>query len=123
MPVTSGLSLGDAMLGQFELVCCDSVSVFLRDEIVSSAEQEYLTQLYQQFPESPEFQSVTVTVVSLPDTVSGKHFADQFLGEADVIVHGSRGPSRCENMMRKKARIMTHWAQKIGAEIVVADNE
>jgi hypothetical protein len=47
--VAGSLSLGDAMLGQFELVCCDSIAVFLRDEVVASAERQYLVELYQQF--------------------------------------------------------------------------
>jgi hypothetical protein len=123
LPVVSGLSLGDVMLGQFELVCCDSISVFLRTEVVSSAEQWYLAQLYQQFRGSPEFESVAVTIASVPQTALGEQFVDQLLGGADIIprlvtrgLHSYRG-----TMMRKKARIMAHWAKKIGAEIVVGD--
>jgi len=125
LPVVSGLSLGDVMLGQFELVCCDSISVFLRTEVVSSAEQWYLAQLYQQFRRSPEFERVTVTIASVPQTALGEQFVDQFLGGADIVprlvsagLHSYR-----ESMMRKKARIMAHWAQKIRAEVVVADGD
>ena len=123
LPVVSGLSLADVMLGQFELVCCDSVSVFLRTEVVSSAEQWYLAQLYQQFQRSPEFACVKVTVVSVPQTALGEQFVDQFLGGTDVmprvVVASLR--SHEETMMRKKARIMAHWAEKIGAVVAVAD--
>jgi hypothetical protein len=125
VPVASSLSLADAMLGQFELVCCDSVSVFLRNEVVSAAEYPYLGQLYQQFQQSPEFESVRVLIRSLPQTVSGEHFLDQFLDGADVIprlvIAGLRS---CEEiMMRKKARIMAHWAEKIGAEVAIVPAE
>jgi hypothetical protein len=123
LPATGGLSLGDAMLGQFELVCCDSISVFLRNEVVATAERLYLAQLYQQFRRSPEFENVAVTIASVPQTASGEHFVDQFLGEADGIIPRISGPLHVENMMRKKARIMAHWAQKIGAEIAIAENE
>jgi hypothetical protein len=121
LSIVSSLSLADALLGQFELVCCDSISVFLRDDIVSSGDRHYLNQLYRQFPESPEFKNVAVKVISLPDTVLAQHFVDQFLGEPNgVVIAGA--PSHCESMMRKKARIMAHWAQKIGAEVVIADD-
>jgi hypothetical protein len=123
--VASGLSLGDAMLGQFELVCCNSVSVFLRSEVVCSSEHLYLGQLYQQFQKSPEFENVKVMILSVPQTVSGGHFVDQFLGGIDVIpeivVAGLR--SHEETMMRKKARIMVHWAEKIGAKVVIGTAE
>jgi hypothetical protein len=125
LPLVSGLSLGDVMLGQFELVCCDSISIFLRNEIVSSAEPHYLAQLYQQFRHSHEFEDVKVTIASVPETAMGERFVDQFLGGADIIPRlVTRGlHSYWGSMMRKKARIMSHWAQKIGVEIAVADSE
>jgi hypothetical protein len=69
VPVASSLSLADALLGQFELICCDSSSIFLRDEVVSSAAREYLSQLYSQFQQSREFEKVIVTVSCVPRTV------------------------------------------------------
>jgi hypothetical protein len=118
--IVSSLSLGDAMLGQFELVCCDSISVFLKDAIVLAGDRQYLNQLYRQFPESPEFENVAVNVISLPDTVLAQHFVDQFLGEAGEMSTPGGCP-HCVSMMRKKARIMAHWAEKIGAEVTIAD--
>ena len=125
VPIASGLSLADAMLGQFELVCCDAVSVFLRDDVVVSAEYSYLGELYRQFQKSPEFETVKVKVTSVPNTVTGEHFVDQFLGGADIIPRlVAAGLRSCEeNMMRKKARIMAHWAEKVGAKVVIGDSE
>jgi hypothetical protein len=120
--VAGNLSFGDAMLGQFELVCCDSIAVFLRDEVVASAERQYLAELYQQFLASPEFERVTVTVASLSDAELGERFVDQFLGGmAHVSCCPPRGCCYEGKAMRKKARIMAHWAEKIGAEVVIAD--
>jgi hypothetical protein len=121
VPIVCSLSLGDAMLGQFELVCCDAISVFLRDEVVCTAERLYLGQLYRQFLHSPEFESVRVTITSVPRTAFGEHFLEQFLGGAEVlprlVIAGL--PACEETMMRKKARIMAHWAEKIGAEVAI----
>jgi hypothetical protein len=98
--------------------------VFLRTEVVSSAEQWYLAQLYQQFQRSPEFETVRVTIASVPQTAVGEQFIDQFLGGTDIVprlaIAGLR--SREESMMRKKARIMAHWAEKIGAEVAIKDD-
>jgi hypothetical protein len=121
--IVRSLSLADAMLGQFELVCCNSISVFLRDEIVFPGERQYLSELYQQVESSPEFESVTVTLGSLPDSVSSRRFLDQFLGPADAASALLAGHLRGERMMRKKARILQHWAKKTGAEITIADQE
>ena len=86
--------------------------------------EPYLAQLYQQFLQSPEFENVNVIVASVPPTALGEQFIDQFLGETDIIprlviagMHSCR-----ESMMRKKARIMAHWAEKIGAKIVIAES-
>jgi hypothetical protein len=123
LPVARSLSLADAMLGQFELICCDSISVFLKDEIAFPGDREYLSQLFQQVESSPEFESVTVTLRSLPDSASSRLFLDQFLGPADATSALLAGHLRRERMMRKKARIMEHWAKKIGAEVAIADQE
>lgn len=124
-PIASSLSLADAMLGQFELVCCDAVSVFLRNEVVSAAEYPYLGELYRQFQKSPEFETVKVRITSVPDTVMGEHFVDQFLGGVDIIPQlVAAGLRSCEeSMMRKKARIMAHWAEKIGAKVVIENGQ
>jgi hypothetical protein len=105
------LTLADAMLAQFELICCDIISIFLSDDVVSNAEPEYLALLYRSVAHADEFQTVSVSVVSIPDNDDGNAFAEQFIGPRvgqlpfDVVA------------MRKKARIMMHWAVKIGAEV------
>jgi hypothetical protein len=123
VPVAGGLSLGDAMLGQFELVCCDSISVFLRDGVAASADDWYLTPLYRQFRQSREFQSVPVTINAVPETSLGERFVDQFLGEADEGGSMAGGFPLQQFVMRKKARIMSHWAEKLGIEVSCADDE
>lgn len=117
VPVARGLSLPDAILGQFELICCNAISVFLRDEIVFPGDRPYLTELYQQVESSPEFKTVTVTLGSFPDSAPSRQFLDQFLGPGDVTSALLAGHLRRESMMRKKARILEHWAEKIGAKV------
>jgi hypothetical protein len=119
--VAAGLSLADAMLGQFELICCDSVSVFLKDEIVAFGDRQYLDALYQQVRNSPEFQPIAVTVGSLTGATSIAQFLYQFLGAPDASAAILAGHLRYDRMMRKKARIMEHWARKIGVEVLVAN--
>jgi hypothetical protein len=123
VPVAASLSLGDAMLGQFELVCCDSISVFLRDGIAAAADSWYLLPLYRQFRQSREFQDVPVTISSVPETPSGERFIDQFLGEAEGSGSLAYNFPLQKYVMRKKARIMSHWAEKLGIDVVVADDE
>jgi hypothetical protein len=119
--VVHGVSLPDAMLGQFELICCDAISVFLKTEIVAAAERVYLDGLYRQFRRSDEFQHVAVTLVSVPEDNLGWRFADQFLGDADRIVRRLNSKMHRQRMMRKKARIMSHWARKIGVVLSIDD--
>jgi hypothetical protein len=103
------LTLGDAMLAQFELVCADIISIFLSDDVVANAEPDYLASLYRGVANADEFQTVSIRVESIPDNDDGHAFAEQFIGPTmpelpiEIIA------------MRKKARIMTHWANKIGA--------
>jgi hypothetical protein len=124
VPVASSLSMADALLAQFELVCCDSVSVFLKDEVVSSASRSYLTRLYSQFKSSPEFDDVIVTVSSIPKTDQGIRVVDQFFGGVEwVSCDVPAGYSYRGIMKRKKARILTHWAKKIGGEVTIAGDK
>lgn len=122
LPVARGLSIYDALLGQFELVCSDSVSVFLRDGVVWPAQGDYLARLYPQFESSPEFESVIVDVRSIPRTEQGERIVRQFFGgmEADSD-RVNAGFSFHGKMMRKKARIMEYWAKKLGAQITMID--
>jgi hypothetical protein len=120
-PIAIGLSLGDALLGQFELVCCDSISVFLKAEVLLSATGAYLARLYSQVQSSSEFEDVIVRVTAIPDTDQGRRIVDQFLGSMKKVVgDASKGYSYTGAMMRKTARIMAHWAGKIGTEVTIA---
>jgi len=109
------LSLSDALLAQFELICCDLVSVFVSDSVISNADPNYLAGLWNSLKTGEEFEIQSVTINSVPDDSSGEDFLVQFVGakDANFPVH--------MRAMRKKARIMHHWANKIGAAILVAD--
>lgn len=109
------LSLSDALLAQFELICCDLVSVFVSDSVISNADPIYLSELWNSLKTGEEFETQRVTIHSVPDDSSGEDFLEQFVG-AEV----TNFPIDME-AMRKKARIMNHWANKIGAAILVAD--
>ena len=106
--VKGELTMADAMLAQFELACCDIVSVFISDGVLSTAEPSYLAELYGSLIHADEFDKVSLRVFSVPENAEGCVFVRQFIGDAvpllpyDMIA------------MRKKARIMTHWAKKVG---------
>jgi hypothetical protein len=114
------ISHADALLGQFEMVCCDAVVVFIADGVIRTTRDGYLTELYAWLRESHEFEKLPVEVRAVPDTSEGVQFLLQFLGwlpgEADAPER--RLPLKT-TMLRKKARIMRHWAEKIGAEMSV----
>lgn len=114
-PIKRGLSHEDALLGQFELIACDAVSVFLANEIVSYAPKSYLTQLYADVRRSLEFELVSLRIESIPADAKGRDFMDRFIGAA-----APRLPLELK-AMRKKARIMEHWATKIGGQVVVGE--
>lgn len=113
--IRSGLTLDAAIVGQFELISCDCVSVFLRDEIVADGSADYLRNLYCELRRSPEFQPVYVTVGFIPDSDAAKHFCDQFLSPPDTkrIPFGSQ-IAIADRVFFKKGRIMAHWAKEIG---------
>ena len=105
------LTVADAMLAQFELVCCDVVSVFIADAVLSRADPSYLAELYGSLIHADEFDKVSIRLVSVPEHPEARAFVQQFIG--------SHAPALPYEMpaMRKKARIMIHWAKKIGAEV------
>jgi hypothetical protein len=109
--IESSLSYENASLGQFELICADSISVILRDEVVLDGEHDYLKDLFGSLRQSPEFHSVTLTLLRLPMDDRGNDFCDQFLGGTNIL------PPLTFPATRQKARIMEHWARKIGAQI------
>src|SRR6185369_6580158 len=88
---------------------------FVRSEVLSQQDQYgcgYLLALFEKLLESPEFQSTDVRIHHVPSTEAGERFLDQFLG----ISRRDKTPSRIIIPL-KKARIMKHWAARIGARI------
>ena len=110
--VRAHLSYADALLGQFELIACDAISVFLIDQVVENAPADYLTGLYADLRESPEFRTVSVRIESMPDDEQGRDYLGRFTGAASPEL-----PLELR-IMAKKARIMEHWASKIGGKVV-----
>ena len=105
------LTLADAMLAQFEFICCDIISVFISDEVLSNAESQYLADLYNTLIHSDEFATVALLVTHIPPNEAGNEFFQQFIGDRLLPLP--------HKMMatQKKARIMTHWARKVGAVV------
>jgi len=118
--VRSGLSLEEAIVGQFELICCDCISVFVRDEIAADGATGYLRGLYSQLRSSPEFQPVFITITFVPDTDAGRRFCDQFLSTAQekTIRYGNEIVMK-DRVYQKKARMMAHWAVEIGVRLTI----
>ena len=118
--VNSDLSEGDALLGQFELICCDAVSIFIRSEVLDQMDLAEFLSLVQKTSQSTEFLPTTVTIAEIPPSESGQSFVDQFLGRVE--------PSRDAALPLqvvvpfKKARIMQHWATRVGAKLQCQTN-
>jgi len=117
-PLTINVDLTEeeATLGQFELVCCEAISAVVRSEVAMEAGHEYLVELFQRISRSPEFQSTIVRIDDVPRTEAGQRFVDQFLG-MDLTKLSELGLPRRFRMPVKKARIMKHWASKVGAKV------
>ncbi len=115
----TGVTLDDAMLAQFELACCDSAAVFIRDEVVAENDHAYLSELYQELASSDEFRNVGIEVRDVPQSDQGKRFVLQFLGGHERSLELARLPLHLQ-VMRKKARIMCYWGKKIGADVRMA---
>ena len=113
MTINWDLTEADALHGQFELICCDAISIFVRSHVASSGERAYLDSLFQKVVGSVEFRSTQVTIDQIPETESGERFIDQFLGERSIC---KSVPTTLE-VSFKKARIMKHWARRIGGRI------
>jgi hypothetical protein len=112
VPIKKGLSYPDALIAQFELICCDIVSVLIADEVVAGAPADYMAMLYAKLRKSDEFELVDVRIDSIPDTPSGREFFNRFLSGREPI-----SSATVIKLMRKKARIMQHWALKIGINL------
>jgi hypothetical protein len=120
--IVGGITVEDALFGQFELISCDAISVFIRDEVVSEGLEEYLGDLYDDLRHSREFEVVSVDILSVPNGADGDRFLDQFMGiDTNELTHRMTAiPSRTK-VARKKARIMSHWAGKMGAVVAFDD--
>jgi hypothetical protein len=110
--VRTGLSYASALEAQFELICCDSISVFIDDTVFLTASGSYLNELFRQLRASPEFESVSIRLEQVPAGSRGMKFIQQFLGTPPRL------PFK-QVVVRKKARIMKHWADKIGAVLLI----
>lgn len=111
--VRADLTEAEAVWGQFELICCDAVSIYLRSEVIEENDESYLRPLFKTFSESLEFRPATVNIIRVPATESGEKFLKQFAGSSALA---------CAFPMTftvpfKKARIMEQWAARVGAEM------
>ncbi len=112
------MTIEDALAGQFALACCDCITAFVRDEVICSSTTKVYRQLYNEVMRSSEFKTVTVEIEYVPLTDQGRRFCWQFFGLATGMPTTS-----VVGMFRKKARLITHWASKIGAVVTVIDDE
>lgn len=115
--VAVGLTYEEALMGQFELICADCISVFLDDGVIACAAQDYLRNLYSRLRKSPEFAPCQVTLGPVPADESGATYLDQFLGLSPERFQDVLGTPL--TVAAKKARIMKHWGAKIGAEMTI----
>lgn len=113
--VNSDLSEGDALWGQFELICCDAVSIFIRNEVLDQMDLAEFQSLVQKTSQSTEFQPTTVTIAEIPRTEPGLSFVDQFLGSFEPTKIAALPATII--IPFKKARIMQHWAMRVGAKL------
>jgi hypothetical protein len=111
--IEHGLSHADALIGQFELACCDCVSVFVCDTVLSKASPEYLASLFVDLRTSPEFDLVSARLESLPLGPAALAFQNRFFGQMHVDL------PREFKLIRKKARSMSQAADRLGARLVV----
>ncbi len=118
--LAAGLTLEDALLGQFELACCDSIAVLLRDAVVAANDRAYLLEVYSDLLNAEEFQPMGIEIRSVPNDHRGRRFLDQFVGSEEIGGQAIRFPVRLK-VMRKKARLMGHWGKKIGADVRLED--
>jgi len=108
--VKDGLSHNDALVGQFELISCDAISVYIPDRVIRNATCEYLNGLFDTLLKSEEFAESKIEIDAIPDDEKGHEFIDQFLGKRHQIPSTLRVPY-------KKARIMAYWGNRIGGRI------
>ena len=105
--IAQRMTLNEALAGQIALVCCDCISAFVPDHVVSKDNRKGLKQLLHDVSASSEFEPVRICLTSVPDTEAGRRFCWQFLGMAV----GTKVPDALK-VFRIKARLMQHWAMK-----------
>ena len=110
LTINPDLTEEEAVWGQFELICCDAVSIFLRSEVLEQNDQSYLGPLFKKALESEEFKPATVSITEVPNTESGEKFIEQFMGSPLTTPATLTIPF-------KKARIMEHWATRVGVRL------
>ena len=117
VPVTINIDLSeeDAIYGQFELISCDAIGIFVRSEVLRQSERGYTQALFGRILQSAEFKPVKIKVVEVPETESGQKFVDQFLGP--IIPRRKPAYPLSVEVPFKKARIMMHWATRVGAQV------
>jgi hypothetical protein len=110
--IAQQMALDEAVVGQLALACCGCVTAIVRDEVINSADPEYLQELHQQMLGSDEFQPVNATILSVPETDAGRRFCWQFLG----LAKGLKAPTT-KQIFLKTARLMDYCARNIGVEL------
>lgn len=108
--ICRGLAIDEATAVQADLICTDTITVFVEDPIVEHVDREQLIRLTAPFRAAREFETVTVCVEHLPDDDRGTRFLQRFFGRhlpAPAIVRATR----------KKARLMREWAERIGGAV------
>ena len=111
--INADLTEEEALWGQFELISCNAVSIFLRSEVIAQNDESYLGPLFKKVSESSEFRPTIVSIIQVPATESGDKFLDQFLGGSEK----KRIFPVTLSIPYKKARIMEHWAARVGARM------
>jgi hypothetical protein len=115
--VNPGLTEAEALWGQFELICCNTIAAFVRSEVLLDQEQQdYLNTVFQRVLLSSEFKSTRIDIREVPATEAGENFMNQFIGGA---VREKNRPLEEFSLMvpYKKARLMRHWAARVGAQV------
>ena len=113
--INSDLTEEEALWAQFELICCDSISVFLRSEVLELNDRTYLDGLFRKILGSDEFKPCSVRIMNVPKSEAGDKFVAQFLGPSQSFPVEFTVPF-------KKARIMEHWAKRVGAEVTLGSS-
>jgi hypothetical protein len=117
--INPDLAEEEALWGQFELICCDTISIFLRSEVMEHNDKSYLGPLFKKVLNSSEFKPAMISILEVPQTESGQKFVEQFLGGVPV----KRVFPMTLMMPFKKARIMEYWAGRVGAQLRLNESE